>query len=62
MEEKDWNMMSNTQLQEECERLKNEYESKKEKMIQLNEDLIEISLSYCDIMDILDKRLGKNNG
>lgn len=61
-----WNLASNAQLKEECERLENEFSKKQQKMKDavkeiddLNESLKELSRQYVDIKNILNKREGK---
>ena len=61
-----WNLASNAQLKEECERLENEFSEKQQKMKDavkeiddLNESLKELSRQYVDIKNILNKREGK---
>lgn len=61
-----WNLASNVQLKEECERLESEFSEKQQKMKDavkeiddLNESLKELSRQYVDIKNILNKREGK---
>lgn len=61
-----WNLASNAQLKEECERLESEFSEKQQKMKDavkeiddLNESLKELSRQYVDIKNILNKREGK---
>lgn len=69
MEETNWNMASNTQLKEECERLENEYKDKQQIMEEtckkaeaLHKEMVELSQHYVEVKNILDKRQGKKNG
>ena len=67
MKETNWNMASNTQLKEELERLEklfNEKQKEMEKIVLeidvLHNDMNNLSKSYVEIKDILNKRQGKN--
>lgn len=62
MEERNWNMVSNSQLEKKCEELKKRYEEDKIKMIELHKEMTSLSVEYCEIKEILDKRQGKKNG
>lgn len=62
-----WNLVSNAQLKEECERLENEFADKQKELKEtvnqidlLNNELLEMSKTYNDIKLILNKREGKN--
>lgn len=62
-----WNMASNSQLKEECERLEKEFNENQallkegvEKIGELNAYLKQISQQYVEIKQILNKREGKN--
>ena len=66
MNETNWNMASNTQLKEELERLENLFNKKQKEMEQmvleidiLHNDINNLSKSYVEIKDILNKREGK---
>ena len=66
MNETNWNMASNTQLKEELERLENLFNKKQKEMEQivleidiLHNDMNNLSKSYVEIKDILNKREGK---
>ena len=66
MNETNWNMASNTQLKEELERLENLFNKKQKEMGQmvleidiLHNDMNNLSKSYVEIKDILNKREGK---
>lgn len=61
-----WNLASNTQLKEECERLERDFETRQtelkdlvEKIDTLNNLLVEMSKSYNNVKNILNKREGK---
>ncbi len=63
-----WNIASNSQLKEECERLENEFTEKQallkeglEKIEELNAYLTELSKHYVEVKQILNKREGKTN-
>lgn len=62
MEKKNWNLASNSQLQEECEHLQSEYSQKQILMKQTYEEMHLLSEQYVQIKSILEKRQGKNNG
>lgn len=62
MENKNWNLVSNTQLQEECKRLQSDYTQKQMLMKQTYEEMRSLSEQYINIKSILEKRQGKNNG
>lgn len=62
MENKNWNLASNTQLQEECKRLQSDYTQKQLLMKQTYEEMHSLSEQYINIKSILEKRQGKNNG
>jgi wobble nucleotide-excising tRNase len=62
-----WNLASNAQLKEECERLEKEFgEKQKElgglvsKIDEFNEILFNMSKKYRELKEILNKREGKN--
>ena len=66
MNETNWNMASNAQLKEELERLENLFNKKQKEMEQivleidiLHNDMNNLSKSYVEIKDILNKREGK---
>ena len=66
MKETNWNMASNAQLKEELERLEklfNEKQKEMEKIVLeidvLHNDMNNLSKSYVEIKDILNKREGK---
>lgn len=67
-ETKDWKIASNTELKEECERLKKIFEEKQEEMKtlvekinELNNSMVELSNNYVEVRTILNKREGKSN-
>lgn len=62
-----WNLASNAQLKEECERLKKEFVKNQEelgkivgKIDEYNEILTNLSKQYREVNGILFKREGKN--
>ena len=57
-----WNMVSNSRLQEECDNLTKKYEKERAKMIKAHEVMVKLSQEYVEVKGILDKRQGKNNG
>ena len=57
-----WNMVSNSRLQEECDNLAKKYEKERAKMIKAHEVMVKLSQEYVEVKGILDKRQGKNNG
>ena len=57
-----WNMVSNSRLQEECDNLIKKYEKERAKMIKAHEVMVKLSQEYVEVKGILDKRQGKNNG
>lgn len=66
MKETNWNIASNTQLKEELTRLETEFKLKQNEMEKivseidvLHNSMIELSKTYVEIKDILDKREGK---
>ena len=66
MNESNWNMVSNTQLKEELTRLETEFKLKQNEMEKivseidvLHNSMNELSKTYVEIKDILDKREGK---
>lgn len=66
MNESNWNMVSNTQLKEELTRLETEFKLKQDEMRkivlkidELHNSMNELSKTYVEIKDILDKREGK---
>ena len=66
MEETNWNLASNSQLKEECERLEKIFKEKQDnikefvgKIDSINSKLVELSKKYLEIKDILNKREGK---
>ena len=66
MNESNWNMVSNTQLKEELTRLETEFKLKQDEMgkivlkiDELHNSMNELSKTYVEIKDILDKREGK---
>ena len=66
MNESNWNMVSNTQLKEELTRLETEFKLKQDEMgkivlkiDELHNSMNELSKTYVEIQDILDKREGK---
>lgn len=60
MEEIDWNIASNSQLEEECTRLEKEFNEQQEKMIIMHKTLLSLSEKYNTLTEILNKRHGKN--
>lgn len=66
MNESNWNMVSNSQLKEELTRLETEFKLKQDEMgkivlkiDELHNSMNELSKTYVEIKDILDKREGK---
>lgn len=66
MKETNWNMASNAQLKEELERLEKLFNMKQKEMEKivseidvLHNDMNNLSKSYVEIKDILNKREGK---
>lgn len=66
MKETNWNMASNAQLKEELERLEKLFNAKQKEMEKivseidvLHNDMNNLSKSYVEIKDILNKREGK---
>ena len=66
MKETNWNIASNTQLKEELTRLETEFKLKQDEMgkivlkiDELHNSMNELSKTYVEIKDILDKREGK---
>ena len=66
MNESNWNMVSNSQLKEELTRLETEFKLKQDEMgkivlkiDELHNSMNELSKTYIEIKDILDKREGK---
>ena len=66
MKETNWNIASNTQLKEELTRLETEFKLKQNEMEKsvseidvLHNSMNELSKTYVEIKDILDKREGK---
>ena len=66
MNEGNWNMVSNSQLKEELTRLETEFKLKQDEMRkivlkidELHNSMNELSKTYVEIKDILDKREGK---
>ena len=66
MNESNWNMVSNRQLKEELTRLETEFKLKQDEMgkivlkiDELHNSMNELSKTYVEIKDILDKREGK---
>jgi len=66
MKETNWNMASNAQLKEELERLEKLFNTKQKEMEKivseidvLHNDMNNLSKSYVEIKDILNKREGK---
>ena len=66
MNESNWNMVSNSQLKEELTRLETEFKLKQNEMEKivseidvLHNSMNELSKTYVEIKDILDKREGK---
>lgn len=64
-----WNLASNSQLKEECERLEKEFSTLQtelkeyvNKIDSLNTNLVDMSKKYREIKEILNKREGKNDG
>lgn len=62
MKERNWNIASNTQLEEECKRLEKEFEENKKNMSKLHEQMVSLSEQYCEVKEILNKRQGRKNG
>lgn len=67
MKETNWNMASNDQLKKELERLEKLFNAKQKEMEKivleidvLHNDMNNLSKSYVEIKDILNKREGKN--
>lgn len=67
MKETNWNMASNVQLKKELERLEKLFNAKQKEMEKivleidvLHNDMNNLSKSYVEIKDILNKRQGKN--
>ena len=65
-EDFNWQLASNSQLKEECERLEKEFNEGQEKLKEvvnavdlINESLIDLSKRYREIKEILNKREGK---
>lgn len=65
-EEINWQLASNSQLEQECKRLQQEFDGKKESMKEaidviesLNEEIHTLSTKYNELKKILDKRQGK---
>lgn len=61
-----WNLASNAQLKEECERLEKEFVRNQEdlgkvvsKIDEYNEILVNLSKQYRNVKEILNKREGK---
>ena len=66
MNESNWNMVSNSQLKEELTRLETEFKLTQDEMgkivlkiDELHNSMNELSKTYVEIQDILDKREGK---
>ena len=66
MNESNWNIVSNSQLKEELTRLETEFKLKQDEMgkivlkiDELHNSMNELSKTYVEIQDILDKREGK---
>ena len=66
MNESNWNMVSNSQLKEELTRLETEFKLKQDEMgkivlkiDELHNSMNELSKTYVEIKDILDKSEGK---
>ena len=66
MNESNWNMVSNSQLKEELTRLETEFKLKQDEMgkivlkiDELHNSMNELSKTYVEIQDILEKREGK---
>ena len=66
MNESNWNMVSNSQLKEELTRLETEFKLTQDEMgkivfkiDELHNSMNELSKTYVEIKDILDKREGK---
>ena len=66
MNESNWNIVSNSQLKEELTRLETEFKLKQDEMgkivlkiDELHNSMNELSKTYVEIKDILDKREGK---
>ena len=66
MNESNWNMVSNSQLKEELTRLETEFQLKQDEMgkivlkiDELHNSMNELSKTYVEIKNILDKREGK---
>jgi len=62
-----WNLASNAQLKEECERLEKEFAQNQEelgkivsKIDEYNVVLTDLSKQYIQVKEILNKREGKN--
>ena len=66
MNESNWNIVSNSQLKEELTRLETEFKLKQDEMgkivlkiDELHNSMNELSKTYVEIKNILDKREGK---
>ena len=66
MKESNWNIVTNSQLKEELTRLETEFKLKQDEMgkivlkiDELHNSMNELSKTYVEIKDILDKREGK---
>lgn len=66
MNESNWNIVSNSQLKEELTHLETEFKLKQDEMgkivlkiDELHNSMNELSKTYVEIKDILDKREGK---
>lgn len=62
MDDINWNLASNTQLKEECDRLEKEFKEKQKLMENTHKQMVELSKQYVEVKKILDKRQGKRNG
>lgn len=60
--EKNWNLVSNKELQDECSRLENEFTEKQKVMKDTYEVMDNLSKKYVEIKAILNKRQGIDNG
>lgn len=64
----DWNIASNSELKEECKRLENDFLEKQqeikkcvERVEELNKEMNELSATYIEVKNILNKREGKTD-
>lgn len=55
----DWNSASNSEMENELKRLDELFEEKKKIMMDLHNEMVEMSAEYNEINEILEKRRGK---